>query len=275
LRQRQTNRALDHQSELFSSSSACVMTAAARHSVAALGAELQLFAGQLGPEIAALRRNAEARLVTGASTYLGCLEDLAARAAAAEGDLATLAALADDAASLDELAGLAAEAYRRQHAASAALEARLASFGYRAGGGAPPPADPFEAPLEDSPPACAAAAPSPAPAAGAPPSAAAGTVPAPRARSPSLASPDALSPSVLALLGKYAAAASAPRSARPGLRCLEPAAPPSPAPALSPAFAAAAAWQSAQLGAAEEPHACEETTMELRAQVIHHRRLGA
>jgi hypothetical protein len=254
------------------------MAAAARHSVAALGAELQLFARQLGPEIAALRRNAEARPVTGASAYRGCLEDLATRAAAAEGDLAALAAFADAAASLDELVGLAAEAYRRQHAASAALEARLASFGYRAGGGAPPPADPFEAPLGDSPPACAAATgpgPAPAAAAGAPPSAAADTAPAPapRARSPSLASPDALSPSVLALLGKYKAAASAPRSARPGLRCLEPAAPPSPAPALSPAFAAAAAWQSAQLGAAAEPpHAHEEeTTMELRAQVIHHR----
>lgn len=89
----------------------------------------------------------------------------------------------------------------------------------------------------------------------------------------SISSPalDALTPSMRHLLGKYAATSSSSGLSGPVLSIKGASIEGSPLPALSPAFAAAAATQRAQLAQAGEHLGAsynEENTMELKAQVI-------
>lgn len=75
--------------------------ASIRKSLAALSADLQLFAPQVSSEVTELRRNVEVCPVTGATLYRHCLEDLNDRLASLGEDVESLEAVSLDAISLE------------------------------------------------------------------------------------------------------------------------------------------------------------------------------
>ena len=75
--------------------------ASIRKPLAALSADLQLFAPQIAGEVHELRRNVEVRPVTGATLYRHCLEDLDERVNYLGEDIEGLGAVSLDAISLE------------------------------------------------------------------------------------------------------------------------------------------------------------------------------